>query len=132
MKHNKHSIDGRPALNPRSLYLYIFLNPPNKIQTVKEEAYSLSGVRMSAPGGKGLTPYQGKRRTWGEFRCSCGKRWSSGNSWRDTWQRCQSCAEEVYPYEQRPLEPSTDPDRGVHDQRNCGKCIRMGRCCRDR
>jgi len=40
---------------------------------------------INMPGGyngKGLTSYQGDRRCYGYFKCSCGKRWESGNSWK--------------------------------------------------
>ena len=35
------------------------------------------------------TPYQGRNRTYGEFKCpQCGKKWESGNSWANMGQKC--------------------------------------------
>ena len=56
------------------------------------------------------TPYQGKRRVWGEFRCpKCNHYWASGNSWANCGQKCKHCDIMVYPYHQRPLDK---PDSG--------------------
>ena len=47
------------------------------------------------------TPYQGKKRVFGEFRCQqCNRTWSSGNSWANMGQLCKACNIMVYPYEQ--------------------------------
>lgn len=47
------------------------------------------------------TPYQGNRRTFGEFECpKCEHKWSSGNSWANMGQQCQSCLINVYPHMQ--------------------------------
>lgn len=51
--------------------------------------------------GKGLTPYQGDRRCFGEYKCpQCNRTWMSGNSWADKGQECQSCKINVYPHKQ--------------------------------
>lgn len=48
-----------------------------------------------------LTPYQGKRRCFGHFRCpQCRRTWMSGNSWANMGQQCQLCKINVYPFEQ--------------------------------
>lgn len=52
----------------------------------------------------GLTPYQGKKRVFGYFKCpTCRRRWMSGNSWADSGQECEQCEIMVYPYKQKPL-----------------------------
>ena len=59
---------------------------------------------------KQKTPYQGKKRVWGEFRCpDCNRYWSSGHSWANMGQKCEVCDIMVYPYHQRPLDK---PDSG--------------------
>lgn len=50
---------------------------------------------------KGLTPYQGNRKTFGYFECyECNNFWTSAHSWADTSQRCLYCDEDVYPFKQ--------------------------------
>ncbi|KAF7496587.1 Zinc finger CCHC domain-containing protein 24 [Sarcoptes scabiei] len=57
----------------------------------------------------GLTPYQGKKRCFGEFLCpSCQRRWMSGDSWANSGQICVKCRIIVYPYKQRPLDKTDD------------------------
>ena len=49
----------------------------------------------------GLTPYQGKKRCFGEFKCpSCQRKWMSGNSWANSGQMCVCCRIMVYPHKQ--------------------------------
>ena len=83
--------------------------------------------------GQGLTPYQGDRRCYGYFRCSCNKKWESGNSWKDTYQKCKRCKSNVYPHRQKPLEKSEKSNIDTtkeHPQHLCGKCQRLGYYCR--
>jgi hypothetical protein len=50
---------------------------------------------------KGLTPYQGRGRAFGYFKCpTCDREWMSGNSWANMGQECQYCNINVYPYKQ--------------------------------
>lgn len=57
----------------------------------------LKGIRK----GKKLTPYQGWKRCFGEFKCSkCLRTWMSGNSWADMGQECTTCKVNVYPHKQ--------------------------------
>ncbi|KAJ8022651.1 Zinc finger CCHC domain-containing protein 24 [Holothuria leucospilota] len=57
------------------------------------------------PKGEGLTPYQGKKRCFGEYKCpKCKRKWMSGNSWANMGQECIKCHINVYPHKQRPLE----------------------------
>ena len=61
------------------------------------------GKLMAARGN--LTPYQGKGRRFGYYKCGkCRKHWKSAYSWANEYQRCRSCGTNVYPYKQRPLE----------------------------
>ncbi|XP_065567987.1 zinc finger CCHC domain-containing protein 24-like [Artemia franciscana] len=82
-----------------------------------------------------LTPYQGKRRVFGEFRCpECNRKWMSGNSWANCGQDCTDCKIKVYPHKQRPLEKPdgldvSDPSK-AHPQHLCQKCRALGYNCR--
>jgi hypothetical protein len=79
-----------------------------------------------------LTPYQGTLRMFGHFKCgNCSRPWKSAFSWENTWQKCQSCNSESYPYQQEKLLQSDNPNdsRKEHDSTRCGKCIRLGRRC---
>ena len=71
-------------------------------------------LRFKASANKtddGLTPYQGKRRCFGEFRCrQCERVWMSGNSWANTGQLCKSCNITVLPHFQRRLDKSDGKD----------------------
>ncbi|XP_033101435.1 zinc finger CCHC domain-containing protein 24-like [Anneissia japonica] len=88
---------------------------------------------MSKRIGKGLTPYQGTNRVFGEFECpDCGRTWMSGNSWADCGQECQTCNINVYPHSQRALKFSGDEGNlsAPHPEHLCEKCKKLGRCCR--
>jgi hypothetical protein len=86
-------------------------------------------------GGKGLTPYQGAKRCFGEYHCDdCNRTWMSANSWADCGQKCERCDMLVYPCKQRPLQKpdglddKIDPNK-PHPQALCGKCMQLGRYC---
>eukprot|EP00794_Sanderia_malayensis_P002530 gene2530-2926_t len=87
------------------------------------------------PKGEGLTPYQGKRRCFGEYKCpSCKRKWMSSNSWASMGQMCVKCNISVYPHKQRPLEKPdgldvSDPTK-EHPQTLCEKCKVLGYYCR--
>ncbi|MES1906423.1 MAG: Zinc finger CCHC domain-containing protein 24, partial [Paramarteilia canceri] len=50
------------------------------------------------------TPYQGRKRCFGEFHCSkCQRRWNSSNSWANMGQICNRCESIVYPDRQWPV-----------------------------
>jgi len=83
---------------------------------------------------KGPTPYQGKGKCFGEYRCpNCNKTWSSGNSWANKGQQCEQCLSNVYPYSQRALEKSKgQKDNGrPHRSDLCEKCKEVGGNCRN-
>lgn len=50
---------------------------------------------------EGFTPYQGKKRCYGLFKCTkCHRKWISCNSWANRSQSCIKCKIDVYPYKQ--------------------------------
>ncbi|CAG04813.1 unnamed protein product [Tetraodon nigroviridis] len=68
------------------------LNYLNKFFHLRSEA---------RPKGEGLTPYQGKKRCFGEYKCpKCKRKWMSGNSWANMGQECIKCHINVYPHKQ--------------------------------
>jgi len=83
----------------------------------------------------GITPYQGKKRCFGEYRCpQCSRRWMSGNSWSNTGQECKKCRINVFPHKQRPLEQpdglNVSDQSKEHPQHLCQKCVQLGHYCR--
>ncbi|CAK8686341.1 unnamed protein product [Clavelina lepadiformis] len=87
------------------------------------------------PKGEGLTPYQGKKRCFGEYKCpKCKRKWMSGNSWANMGQDCIKCHINVYPHKQRPLEKPDGLDVSdqskEHPQHLCEKCKALGYYCR--
>ncbi|OAD60696.1 Zinc finger CCHC domain-containing protein 24 [Eufriesea mexicana] len=90
---------------------------------------------QARPKGEGLTPYQGKKRCFGEYKCpKCKRKWMSGNSWANMGQECIKCHINVYPHKQRPLEKPDGLDVSdqskVHPQHLCQKCKTLGYYCR--
>jgi len=62
---------------------------------------------QARPKGEGLTPYQGKKRCFGEYKCpKCKRKWMSGNSWANMGQECIKCHINVYPHKQVSEEES--------------------------
>ena len=71
--------------------LYVSANKINK---------KLKNVQMRSS-DEGLTPYQGQKRCFGEFKCpKCKRKWMSGNSWSNIGQECVKCRINVYPFKQ--------------------------------
>ncbi|XP_020893951.1 zinc finger CCHC domain-containing protein 24 [Exaiptasia diaphana] len=90
---------------------------------------------QARPKGEGLTPYQGKKRCFGEFKCPlCKRKWMSGNSWANMGQQCVKCFINVYPHKQRPLDKPDGLDVSdqtkEHPQELCEKCQFLGYYCR--
>jgi len=55
------------------------------------------------PRSEAMTPYQGKKRCFGEYQCPrCKRKWMSGNSWSNSGQECIKCHVNVYPHKQVP------------------------------
>ena len=77
-----------------------------------------------------LTPYQGTKKQFGDFKCSCGQTWKSGHSWANTTQKCLSCGTAVYPFSQCHLKKvKIFETKKPHRDELCGKCIKLGRSC---
>ena len=48
-----------------------------------------------------VTPYQGKKRCFGEYKCNrCAKEWKSSNSKANEPQNCTNCNSKVFPFKQ--------------------------------
>lgn len=63
---------------------------------------------QARPKGEGLTPYQGKKRCFGEYKCpKCKRKWMSGNSWANMGQECIKCHINVYPFKQVRIQENT-------------------------
>jgi hypothetical protein len=118
----------KPDVIPGTLAAFLQRHP---------EAFKVSGGATVSV--TRLTPFRGGKdhRVFGEFRCSAGgarcnngRRWKSGNTFCDTWQRCQGCETETYPFAQRVLERREDEqDNGKpHDSGRCGRCLNGHRC----
>ena len=72
----------------------------------EEESQSQGSERSAASQSSvELTPYQGFRRCFGEFKCPrCSRYWQSGHSWANCYQMCLECNKKVYPFRQQRLE----------------------------
>jgi hypothetical protein len=56
---------------------------------------------MSNENSEVKTPYQGKKRCFGEYKCEkCQKTWKSSQSKANEPQICNSCGNLVYPFKQ--------------------------------
>nr|XP_045594117.1 uncharacterized protein LOC123755460 isoform X2 [Procambarus clarkii] len=79
--------------------------PPNYLcHLCFKKGHHIKECPQARPKGEGLTPYQGKKRCFGEFRCTkCKRKWMSGNSWANCGQECIKCRINVYPHKQRSI-----------------------------
>ncbi|XP_063541063.1 zinc finger CCHC domain-containing protein 24-like [Cydia strobilella] len=82
-----------------------------------------------------LTPYQGKKRCFGQFKCpTCNRTWVSSHSWANFGQNCTKCQINVYPHIQMPLNKPGYMGKKIdkkkrHPQELCEKCRSLGRYC---
>lgn len=86
------------------------INIKNKIKVVPENYmchlcfasdHFIQDCRLAREKVEGKTPYQGKKRCFGMFRCpACNRKWMSGNSWANISQQCLKCKINVYPHKQ--------------------------------
>ncbi|XP_070545222.1 zinc finger CCHC domain-containing protein 24-like [Ptychodera flava] len=100
-----------------------------------QKGHYIKDCPQARPKGEGLTPYQGKKRCFGEYKCpKCKRKWMSGNSWANMGQECIKCHINVYPHKQRPLEKPDGLDVSdqskEHPQHLCEKCKALGYYCR--
>jgi hypothetical protein len=66
-----------------------------------QKGHYIKDCPKARPKGEGKTPYQGRKRCFGEFKCpKCKRKWMSGNSWANTHQDCIKCHINVYPHKQ--------------------------------
>ncbi|XP_037547022.1 zinc finger CCHC domain-containing protein 24 [Nematolebias whitei] len=110
--------------------------PPNYLcHLCFNKGHYIKDCPQARPKGEGLTPYQGKKRCFGEYKCpKCKRKWMSGNSWANMGQECIKCHINVYPHKQRPLEKPDGLDVSdqskEHPQHLCEKCKILGYYCR--
>ncbi|CAM1321856.1 ZCCHC24 (predicted) [Pycnogonum litorale] len=110
--------------------------PPNYLcHLCFKKGHYIKDCPQARPKGEGLTPYQGKKRCFGEYKCpKCKRKWMSGNSWANMGQECIKCRIMVYPHKQRPLEKPDGLDVSdqskEHPQHLCEKCKALGYYCR--
>lgn len=82
-----------------------------------------------------LTPYQGKKRSFGLFKCvPCSRNWASASCWANCGQECVQCKANVYPHKMRGLKkrkPDGDGDqvKKPHLMALCEKCKELGSNC---
>lgn len=140
-----------------SFFRYFASLFPHKYTFSAELSSPLRSIAFTAmvqgkSGGK--TPYQGSKKTFGEFNCpECKRSWMSGHSWANTGQDCLDCDIKVYPFRQvsfaasstshsnvcyhlvfqRPLQKGKSIDksnpRKPHLTESCEKCVELGQSC---
>lgn len=120
------SLERKPTKRPPPAYL---------CHLCFKKGHYIKDCPQARPKGEGLTPYQGKKRCFGEYKCpKCKRKWMSGNSWANMGQECIKCHINVYPHKQRPLEKPDGLDVSdqskVHPQHLCEKCKNLGYYCR--
>ncbi|XP_033101424.1 zinc finger CCHC domain-containing protein 24-like [Anneissia japonica] len=95
--------------------------------------YSINTNNMAPKKDTGKTPYQGKKRAFGNFKCpKCNRTWSSANSWANMGQECKTCRINVYPYHQEELKPgNTSYNQEQHPEHLCEKCKQLGHSCKN-
>jgi len=72
------------------------------------------------------TPYQGRKRCFGEFHCAkCSRRWHSSNSWANMGQICNRCDSIVYPDRQWPVINRLGLNNVTVPARGCGLSLQL-------
>nr|CAH7766807.1 unnamed protein product [Callosobruchus chinensis] len=120
------TLDRRPWTEPPPTYL---------CHLCFQKGHYIKFCPQARPKGEGKTPYQGRKRCFGEYKCpKCKRKWMSGNSWANMGQECIKCRINVFPHKQRPLEKPDGLDVSdqskVHPQHLCQKCKELGYYCR--
>jgi hypothetical protein len=91
---------------------------------------------MPFPGAEGywvLREDFPKNKSFGRFRCNCGRHWLSAHAYKEKYaQNCQSCYKRVQAYlmfvSTTKFDPSEKPESSPHDAVNCEAC-RSGHYC---
>ncbi|CAJ0936100.1 unnamed protein product, partial [Mesorhabditis belari] len=82
--------------------------PPNKYQChiCYQTGHYISDCPQRFNGAYDeLTPYQGRKKCYGEFQCQqCKRKWTSQNSVANEAQSCIKCHVAVFPHKQLPVE----------------------------
>ena len=96
-----------------------------------QRGHFIKDCPQARPREEGLTPYQGTKRSFGQFKCpKCLRKWTSGNSWANVSQSCIKCRIAVYPVKQLPLQKRNDNEPAAcHPQHLCQKCLVQGFYC---
>ncbi|KXJ72500.1 hypothetical protein RP20_CCG017843 [Aedes albopictus] len=131
--HQQHSM---LPMNGQQNQKYSKIPPANYLcHLCFKKGHYIRDCPQARPKAEGKTPYQGKKRCFGEYKCpKCKRKWMSGNSWANHGQECIKCHINVYPHKQRPLEKPDGLDVSdqskVHPQLLCEKCKTLGYYCR--
>ncbi|KAL4240545.1 Zinc finger CCHC domain-containing protein 24 [Mactra antiquata] len=92
----------KPSKRPPSTYL---------CHLCFTKGHFIKDCPQARPKGEGLTPYQGKKRCFGEYKCpKCKRKWMSGNSWANMGQECIKCHINVYPHKQERYVKLSSPE----------------------
>uniref|UniRef100_A0A8C4QFI3 Zinc finger, CCHC domain containing 24 n=1 Tax=Eptatretus burgeri TaxID=7764 RepID=A0A8C4QFI3_EPTBU len=100
--------------------------PPNYLcHLCFTKGHYIRDCPQARPKGEGLTPYQGKKRCFGEYKCpKCKRKWMSGNSWANMGQECIKCHINVYPHKQQVYDWDRKFKSGVS---SVADAVRLGR-----
>ncbi|XP_065909237.1 zinc finger CCHC domain-containing protein 24-like isoform X2 [Dysidea avara] len=126
MARSRHNSDNiAPAIPPEGYLCHLCF----------QKGHYIKDCSLARRKADGITPYQGKKRCFGEYRCpQCSRRWMSGNSWSNAGQECKKCRINVFPHKQRPLEQpdglNVSDQSKEHPQHLCQKCVQLGHYCR--
>ncbi|CAG0894913.1 unnamed protein product [Darwinula stevensoni] len=122
----------------REAVIYMFQQGHSPAKIIKELKLPRSTVykaiaryKEDEPAIEKLTPYQGKKRSFGRYNCpKCSSEWYSANSWANMGQSCRNCDINVYPCNQWRLLRGKQKHRGKpHLEDLCEKCETLGVSC---
>ncbi|XP_029729581.2 uncharacterized protein LOC109424457 isoform X1 [Aedes albopictus] len=142
LQQHHHQQQSMLPMNGQQHQKYSKIPPANYLcHLCFKKGHYIRDCPQARPKAEGKTPYQGKKRCFGEYKCpKCKRKWMSGNSWANHGQECIKCHINVYPHKQnshslqRPLEKPDGLDVSdqskVHPQLLCEKCKTLGYYCR--
>lgn len=95
------AFSGSEALAPSEIMALLHKHPRFR---VSRDNKSVSLAYLTPYHREPSSSYRGAEddaMLYGYFLCSiCKRRWESGVSWQDTWQRCRHCHAQIFPYDQ--------------------------------